>query len=101
MTSTHADLLGVLARADQRWANRHDDIPADTAYLECLARSVQAHLAGRAAHRRSVLADLVAAVLDQDYDPDGDLVDQAEEAARIVHTIRTYLLGVNVHKGVA
>lgn len=94
MTTT-SDLLGVLSRADKRYANRRDLTPAEDGYLEHLAAAVTAHLAGKQRYRNSSLTTLVSAVLLDAYDPEVDLVEQAQEAVRIVETVHTYLLGLH------
>jgi hypothetical protein len=93
--STAAEILGVLSRADKRWATRHNDIEQDVEYLENLTSAMVTHIAGKNRWSTSLLANLVAAVMADDFDPDGDLVDQAEEAVRIVNQVHTYLLAIN------
>jgi hypothetical protein len=93
-TSSAADVLGVLSRADRRWAAKTNDVEQDVAYLEHLTAAVTAHLAGKQQHRMSTLETLVSAILLDDYDPDWDLIDQAQEAVRIIQFVHTYLLGV-------
>lgn len=101
-TSSAAEILGVLSRADRRYANRCNDVERESAYLECLTSAVMAHLAGKAATRKSALEALVAAVMADDFDPDGDLVDQAEESVRVVDQIHKYLLAMRARmRGVA
>lgn len=91
--TTVRETLGVIARADKRWAERHDLMPAEAAYLEHLAAAVNAHIIGKQHHRLAALDALVAAVLLDDYDPKWDVLDQAQEAVRIIRSVHTYLLG--------
>jgi hypothetical protein len=93
--TTTPDLLGVLSRADKRYANRRDLTPAEDGYLEHLAAAVTAHLSGKQRYRSSALATLVSAVLLDAYDPGVDLVEQAQESVLIVETVHTYLLGLH------
>lgn len=89
-----SDVLGVLSRADKRYADRHDLTPAEEGYLEHLAAAVRAHIAGRQQYRNTAFKSLLEAVLLSHYDPAGDLVEQAEEAVRIVREVHEYLLRV-------
>lgn len=100
--TTLSDVLGVLTRADKRWADRRDLMPAEGDYLEHLAAATDAHIRGKQRYRNTALRTLLEAVLLDAYDPDLDLVEQAEEAVRVIQTIHTYLLGLHAQlRGVA
>jgi hypothetical protein len=94
MTAT-SEVLGVLARADKRYADRHNLTPAEVGYLETLAAAVNAHISGKQRYRNTALRSVLEAVLLGDFDPAGELVEQAEEAVRIVGQIHMYLLSLN------
>lgn len=91
MTTSTAEVLGVLARADKRYADRNDMTTADDGYLEHLTAAVVAHITGKQRYRSVLLRNVCAALLAEDFDPDGDLADQAEESVRIVGQIQEYL----------
>lgn len=93
MTAT-SEVLGVLARADKRYADRHNLTPAEVGYLETLAAAVNAHISGKQRYRNAALRSVLEAVLLGDFDPAGELVEQAEEAVRIVQAVHAYLLKV-------